>query len=149
MLAEVRDAMVGNHSPIEQKSVHVGLDGELLAGKFCAYCGDLNDEDAENCEHCGEYIADQGPDLRSRLARISRRGGHANPTMTGLIGADEDEGTAEPDSSLEHRINRLMVSYHGISGSWLELSLHVLALSAEVLLVYMMVRVILVVIFVH
>src|SRR5260221_659044 len=51
----------------------VGPDGELLLDKFCAYCGALNTESASHCEHCREYILDQGPDLTNRLARISRR----------------------------------------------------------------------------
>src|SRR5437762_1287112 len=51
----------------------IGPDGELLLDKFCAYCGALNAEGASYCQHCREYILDQGPDLSNRLARISRR----------------------------------------------------------------------------
>src|SRR5258708_5926684 len=50
-----------------------GSDGELVSGKFCAYCGNRNSDSDHYCRYCAEYIADQGPDLRSRLARISRR----------------------------------------------------------------------------
>jgi hypothetical protein len=53
--------------------VKLNEEGELVGGKFCEYCGGLNPADAAECEHCHEHIADQGPDLRSRLQRISRR----------------------------------------------------------------------------
>jgi hypothetical protein len=55
-----------------RKSACINDEGELIDGRFCAYCGSLNETVAEVCEQCGEYIADQGPDLRSRLQRISR-----------------------------------------------------------------------------
>ncbi len=57
---------------INRRSVRIDQDGELLDGLFCAYCGEINDPGADSCEHCGQYIADQGPDLSARLHRISR-----------------------------------------------------------------------------
>ncbi len=83
--------MTKSRSPVKVKSIRVGLDGELTAGKFCAYCGNLNDEQAPTCQHCGEYILDQGPDLTSRLARISRRASHTPLSSGGLIGTRTDK----------------------------------------------------------
>jgi hypothetical protein len=50
----------------------LNAEGELIDGIFCEYCGGLNRADAAECEHCHEHIADQGPDLHSRLQRIHR-----------------------------------------------------------------------------
>jgi hypothetical protein len=55
------------------ESRQINEEGELIGAVFCEYCGELNRADAAECEHCHEHIADQGPDLRSRLQRISRR----------------------------------------------------------------------------
>jgi hypothetical protein len=57
----------------KRESRQVNEEGELIGAVFCEYCGELNPADAAECEHCHEHIADQGPDLRSRLQRISRR----------------------------------------------------------------------------
>jgi hypothetical protein len=58
---------------MSHEPVRFGSDGELLSGKFCAYCGNQNIASDDYCQHCSAYIADQGPDLTARLARISRR----------------------------------------------------------------------------
>jgi hypothetical protein len=50
----------------------INAEGELTGGVFCEYCGGLNRTEAAECEHCQKHIADQGPDLRSRLQRIHR-----------------------------------------------------------------------------
>jgi hypothetical protein len=52
--------------------VQVNDDGELVGGLFCAYCGEVNEPEADSCQSCGKYIADQGPDLNARLRRIRR-----------------------------------------------------------------------------
>ncbi len=66
-----------DESPRRQ-SAQVNDEGELVDLKFCVYCSGINQPDATICQNCGEYIADQSPDLRSRLERISRRA-HAAP----------------------------------------------------------------------
>src|SRR5215813_3207578 len=84
------------------ESIRFGSDGELLSGIFCAYCGNRNATTDRYCRHCGEYIADQGPDLTSRLARISRRAAGAKidyPShRSRMIGAEVDHA----DSFLEN-----------------------------------------------
>lgn len=65
------------HYQTDLESLRLGSDGELVSGKFCAYCGSRNATTDHYCQYCDEYIVDQGPDLRARLARISRRGGTA------------------------------------------------------------------------
>jgi hypothetical protein len=52
-----------------------GDDGELLAIIFCLRCGAMNHAAAASCSRCGDLLAEQGPDLRSRLARIRRYAG--------------------------------------------------------------------------
>ncbi len=79
--------------PANQKSARINAEGELIDGRFCAYCGGLNGNIAEVCEHCGEYIADQGPDLRSRLQRISR---HAR-NIPGEFGSGPGISPAKPN----------------------------------------------------
>lgn len=59
-------------SSIKHEPVQINAEGELVGGVFCEYCGGLNRADVAECEHCHEHIADQGPDLRSRLQRIRR-----------------------------------------------------------------------------
>jgi hypothetical protein len=63
-----------------EKSVQIDTDGELIDKLFCLYCGELNHPGVDICENCGKYIADQGPDLHSRLRRISR---HASSVHSG------------------------------------------------------------------
>jgi hypothetical protein len=75
-------------SQIANKPVQLNDEGELIGGVFCAYCGGLNPADAAECVHCQEHIADQGPDLHSRLQRIHRRasssGGFSDITAGGI-----------------------------------------------------------------
>jgi hypothetical protein len=54
------------------ESRQINEEGELIGAVFCEYCGGLNRADTPECEHCQKHIADQGPDLRARLNRISR-----------------------------------------------------------------------------
>jgi hypothetical protein len=56
----------------KRESRQINDEGELIGAVFCGYCGGLNPANAAQCEHCHEHIADQGPDLRSRLQRIHR-----------------------------------------------------------------------------
>ncbi len=62
-------------------------DDELIGQIFCTYCGHKNDTEAETCTGCGQYIADQGPDLRARLHRISRYASHS-PQLDGTGATD-------------------------------------------------------------
>jgi hypothetical protein len=60
-------------SPSETATpVQVSDEGELTDKLFCLYCGELNHPGVDVCQSCGKYIADQGPDLHSRLKRIGR-----------------------------------------------------------------------------
>jgi hypothetical protein len=52
-----------------------GDDGELIAIIFCLRCGTMNHAAVATCSKCGDLLAEQGPDLRSRLARIRRYAG--------------------------------------------------------------------------
>jgi hypothetical protein len=61
------------------KPVQFGDDGELLSGVFCVKCGTLNPHEVQFCQKCGDILAEQGPDLPKRLARIRR---HASQTRT-------------------------------------------------------------------
>ncbi len=56
----------------DRSLVRVNDDGELIGGLFCVYCGEINEPGVDCCESCGQYIADQGPDLSARLRRIRR-----------------------------------------------------------------------------
>ncbi len=58
-------------------SLSLGADGELTGAMSCLYCGSLNHGSADVCSSCGEYIADQGPDLSARLHRIRRHAAHS------------------------------------------------------------------------
>ena len=71
---EADDTEIADPYP-EVGSLSLGADGELTGAISCAYCGMLNRLGTDVCNQCGEYIADQGPDLQARLRRISR---HAN-----------------------------------------------------------------------
>ncbi len=53
----------------DRSPVRVNDDGELIGGLFCVYCGEINEPGVDCCESCGQYIADQGPDLNARLRR--------------------------------------------------------------------------------
>src|SRR5262249_29564903 len=133
------DVMGKNYSLIEQKTARIGIDGELTAGKFCAYCGNLNDAGAATCEHCGEYIADQGPDLANRLARISRRASHATPSWTGLIGTVENARSANLDHTAKITVDKFYSVepvYESIAKLFAAVLCLILGFSLGVLLVY-------------
>jgi ribosomal protein L40E len=57
---------------LDPKSAPLNAEGELVGSVFCMYCGELNPVGAMTCQSCGQYIADQGPDLSARLQRIRR-----------------------------------------------------------------------------
>src|SRR5258708_3866815 len=80
----------------ELEPIRFGNDGELVSGKFCAYCGNRNSASDNYCWHCAEYIADQGPDLTSRLARISRRGSTARVDTSSAV--NHMIGTQSPNT---------------------------------------------------
>ncbi len=83
------------------EAIRLGSDGELISGKFCAYCGNQNAPDDAYCQHCSAFIADQGPDLTSRLARISRRASasrvYHSSRAEQLISAQTDHVELKPD----------------------------------------------------
>src|SRR5262245_8122575 len=56
----------------DSKSAPLSADGEIVGSFFCMYCGELNPLGVLSCHGCGQYIADQGPDLSARLHRIRR-----------------------------------------------------------------------------
>jgi hypothetical protein len=139
--------MAKNRALAEAKSIHVGTDGELSAGKFCAYCGNLNQGDADYCQHCGEFIFDQGPDLSSRLARIKRRASSArsqDAPLIGVIPVDKVERVEEPAIALDQVAIRLITvlisAYQRVSNSWLWVVINILTVSLEVLILYALVR---------
>ena len=57
---------------LDSEPVSAGDDGELLSSIFCTECGSVNSRSAVTCAKCGSLLAEQGTDLRARLARIKR-----------------------------------------------------------------------------
>jgi hypothetical protein len=85
--------------------MRINADGELSGGLFCAYCGEVNVPEAESCERCGKYIADQGPDLSARLRRIRRYASNVHQEIdekrtADLIGSHQMERTGSGFSFL-------------------------------------------------
>ena len=117
--------MRANRFQDEHKPIPLSADGEIAEGKFCAYCGALNPDDIPYCQHCGEYIVDQGPDLAARLARISRRASGIPSTAGGLIGSDHERKVGV--------IKRL-------AGSRFVWMFHVIGLSLEILFIVLLSR---------
>jgi hypothetical protein len=75
---------------VEEKPLRFNVDGELENVLYCTYCWMLNELDAQTCVSCGEYIADQGPELRARLSRIRR---HASSGLSVTGGETEGIGS--------------------------------------------------------
>jgi hypothetical protein len=81
--------------------VKLNDEGELVGGIFCEYCGELNRAEAVECERCHEHIADQGPDLRARLQRISRHASSSQGFSDIADGGIGSETYVRPHSSFK------------------------------------------------
>ena len=68
-----------DHLSSHTDPVSIGDDGELLSNVFCTQCGSVNPVGTVTCITCGSILAEQGSDVRARLARI-RRLANNNPT---------------------------------------------------------------------
>jgi len=90
-----------------RKPVQFGDDGELLSGAFCVKCGALNPSGVQFCEKCGDILAEQGPDLPKRLARISR---HARQTRTDAPLPSYIIGQFETFVGQPEQVSRLFIS---------------------------------------
>jgi hypothetical protein len=82
--------------------IKLNAEGELVGGKFCEYCGGLNRAAATKCEHCHEHIADQGPDLRSRLQRIHRH------NMSQHFNQNEERFVSMASTNNPHPVGQLL-----------------------------------------
>src|SRR5215212_2552145 len=88
---------------LEEKPLRFNADGELENVLYCTYCWTLNELNAQTCVSCGEYIADQGPDLRARLHRIRR---YASNVASSTGGETEGIGSVKAPGRPE-RVSRL------------------------------------------
>ncbi len=106
-----------DRSPHRQ-SAQVNDEGELVDLKFCVYCSEINPPDATICQHCGEYIADQSPDLRSRLERISRRASATSTSDKRILPAFRDDPDLLEDEIRMPFMEKASFSLHRLLG-WL------------------------------
>jgi hypothetical protein len=88
---------------LEEKPLRFNADGELENVLYCTYCWTLNELDAQMCVSCGEYIADQGPDLRARLSRISHYASSVQSTGAETEGIGSVKAPGRPE-----RLSRLV-----------------------------------------
>ena len=112
-------------------------DGELIGQIFCTFCGNLNEIDAEVCTSCGQYIADQGPDLSARLRRIRRHASQspeldAKRESTGaLMGVDAPPREARWQEAIATRFGPYTGANLILLAGWFLFGLGVIAIFHE------------------